>query len=218
MDDEHLSIKESRRLTGVTTATLRRWAETNKVRFSESPTKRKLYNKQDILAIINRTEIQKPEKKRKIAYCRVSSKKQSDDLDRQKEFFRLKYPEYDVVEDIGSGINWNRKGLQTILEQSMSGTVQEIVVAHRDRLCRFAFELLEFIFKKNGVKLTVLNSNSQEDGIDRELSDDIMSIIDVYTCRQIGRRRYSKGKDSSGKINEIEKNENLSDQTTEIRI
>lgn len=215
MDDEHLSIKEARRLTGVTTATLRRWAETNKVRFSESPTKRKLYNKQDILAIINRTKIQKPEKKRKVAYCRVSSKKQSDDLDRQKEFFKLKYPEYDVVEDVGSGINWNRKGLQTILEQAMSGTIEEIVVAHRDRLCRFAFELLEFIFKKNGVKLTVLNSNSSENGIDSELSDDIMSIVHVYSCRQMGRRRYTK---NTNKTNEIKEVEDLSNRTSEIRI
>ena len=215
MDDEHLSIKECRRLTGVTTATLRRWAETNKVRFSETPTKRKLYNKKDILAIINRSEISLPKKKRKIAYCRVSSKKQSDDLDRQKEFFRLKYPEYDVVEDIGSGINWKRKGLQAILDEAMSGTIEEIVVAHRDRLCRFAFELLEIIFKKNGVKLTVLKSNSPENGIDTELSDDIMSIVHVYSCRQMGRRRYSKG---SKKINEIKEDENLSEQLAEIRI
>jgi putative resolvase len=207
MDGEHLSIKETRKLLGVTTPTLRRWAETGKIGFSETPTGRKLYNKQDILSIINRTELQIPKEKRKIAYCRVSSKKQSDDLNRQKEFFKSKFPKHDLVEDIGSGINWNRKGLQTILESSMSGGVSEVVVTHRDRLCRFAFELIEFILSKNGVKLIVLESNPTENHIDNELSEDIMSIIHVYSCRQMGRRRYAKSKDKE--------TENLSKQITE---
>jgi len=208
MDGEYLSIKETRRLVGVTTPTLRRWAETDKVRFTETPTGRKLYNKQDILRIVNVSKLPVQIRKKKIAYCRVSSKKQTDDLERQKEFFRLKYPEYDLVEDVGSGINWKRKGLQTILESVMSGAVEEVVVAHRDRLCRFAFELIEFIFKKNGTKLTVLESNDRKDGLDTELSDDIMSIIHVYSCRQMGKRRYTKKEGICS--TEIEENENLS--------
>jgi len=210
MDGEHLSIKETRKLIGVTTETLRKWAISGKIRFSQTPTGRKLYNKQDIYNIINRTQIQKPPEKRKIAYCRVSSNKQKDDLERQKDFFRLKYPKYDLVTDIGSGINWNRKGLQTILEQSMLGNVSEVMVAHRDRLCRFAFELIEFILSKNGVKLIVLNSDSTESTIDKELSDDILSIIHVYSCRQMGRRRYAKQK-----IDQNKKTENLSESESE---
>lgn len=210
MDGEYLSIKETRRLVGVTTPTLRRWAETDKVRFTETPTGRKLYNKQDILHIINMSKLPVQIRKKKIAYCRVSSKKQTDDLERQKEFFRLKYPEYDLVEDVGSGINWKRKGLQTILESVMSGAVEEVVVAHRDRLCRFAFELIEFIFKKNDTKLTVLETNDRKEGLDTELSDDIMSIIHVYSCRQMGRRRYSNTKKEITNSTEIEENENLS--------
>jgi predicted site-specific integrase-resolvase len=208
MDGEHLSIKDTRKLLGVTTETLRKWANSGKIGFSETPTGRKLYYKQDVYNIINRTQIQKPKEKSKIAYCRVSSQKQKDDLERQKDFFRLKYPKHDLVTDIGSGINWNRKGLQTILEQSMLGNVSEVVVAHRDRLCRFAFELIEFILSKNGVKLIVLNSDSTESTIDKELSDDILSIIHVYSCRQMGRRRYSKT-DKNKKI------ENLSESVSE---
>lgn len=207
MEGEHLSIKEARKLTGVTTQTLRNWAIKNKVRFSETPTGRKLYNKQDILSIINMPKLQLQKEKRKIAYCRVSSKKQSDDLERQKEFFRREYPEYYLVEDIGSGINWNRKGLKTILEQAMSGVIGEVMVAHRDRLCRFAFELIEFIFEKNGVKLTVLDSDTTKPDIDNELSEDIMSIVHVYSCRQMGRRRYKGVKKSD---NEVKETSNLS--------
>jgi putative resolvase len=192
MDEEYLSIKETRKLIGVTTPTLRQWAEKDKIRFIDGPTGRKMYNKQDVFNIVNKSELSIQSEKRKIAYCRVSSKKQEDDLNRQKEFFISKYPKHDLVTDIGSGINWNRKGLQTILEQSMLGNVSEVVVAHRDRLCRFAFELIEFILTKCKVKLIVLSSPQGEPGsIDNELSEDIMSIIHVYSCRQMGKRRYS---------------------------
>jgi predicted site-specific integrase-resolvase len=83
-----------------------------------------------------------------------------DDLERQKAFFRSKFRDHNLVADIGSGINWKRKGLKTILEQSMQGKISQIVVAHRDRLCRFAFELLESIFKINGVELLVLDEET----------------------------------------------------------
>ena len=112
-----------------------------------------------------------------------------DDLKRQEDFFRQKYPSHVLVTDIGSGINWKRKGLKTILEQSMQGNISEIVVAHRDRLCRFAFDLLEHIFSINGVKLLVLNEKNGE-STSKDLADDIMSIVHIYSCREMGRRRY----------------------------
>lgn len=189
MDEEYLSTKETRKILGVTTPTLRRWAEAGKVRFRKTPNDTMLYNKKDIFDIAGKSLPVKTQ--RKIVYCRVSSRKQMDDLERQKNFFKSKYPDYDVVSDIGSGLNWKRTGLKTILESAMSGDVSEVVVAHRDRLCRFGFELIEFIFEKNNVKLTVLNSDDREVSIDEELSDDIMSIIHVYSCRKMGRRRYS---------------------------
>ena len=94
----------------------------------------------------------------------------------------------------------------------MLGNVSEVVVAHRDRLCRFAFELIEFILSKNGVKLIVLNSDSPESSIDKELSDDILSIIHVYSCRQMGRRRYANKPKST---DENKKIENLSESESE---
>jgi len=191
IDEEYISIKETRKILGVTTETLRQWNKTGKVRAVKSPSGRRLYNKKDIYNIANRNL---PNKQiRKIAYCRVSSKKQNDDLERQKDFFRHKFPDYELVTDIGSGLNWKRKGLKSILERAMSKTISEVVVAHRDRICRFSFELIEFIFKQNGVKLTVLSEDNHKDGkmSDTELTEDIMSIIHVYSCRQIGKRRYT---------------------------
>ena len=142
-------------------------------------------------------------KKRKIAYCRVSSKKQEDDLERQKDFFRTKYPDYELVTDIGSGINWKRKGLKTILESAMQGNLSELMVAHRDRLCRFGFELVEWILERNNVKLSVLDREDHKSP-DHDLTDDILSIIHIYSCRQMGKRRYK-----------IKEDKNLSNSETE---
>jgi predicted site-specific integrase-resolvase len=78
----------------------------------------------------------------------------------------------------------------------MHRDISEVVVAHRDRLCRFAFELLEWILDQNGVKLVVLDEENGESG-DKELSDDILSIIHVYSCRKMGRRRYKNNENTS---------------------
>ena len=159
-----------------------------------------LDNLQDINTYLGITPSLK--EKRKICYCRVSSKKQMDDLERQKDFFRREYPDHELVTDVGSGLNWKRKGLKTILEQSMLGNIERVVVAHRDRLCRFAFELIEFIFESNNVKLLVLDTEAGESGND-ELTSDILSIIHVYSCRSMGKRRYTS-----------QKNKNISKQET----
>ena len=182
-----ITPKEAKELLHITDKTLRIWAEEGKIGCIRTPSNVRRYNSKDIKRILN-GGITPPEKQ-KICYCRVSSPKQMDDLKRQEDFFRQKYPSHVLVTDIGSGINWKRKGLKTILEQSMQGNISEIVVAHRDRLCRFAFDLLEHIFSINGVKLLVLNEKNGE-STSKDLADDIMSIVHIYSCREMGRRRY----------------------------
>lgn len=194
MDNEYLSTKATRKLLGVTTVTLRNWDRENRIRTTRTPSGLRLYNKQDVHNILGGNHTIKT--KKKIAYCRVSSKKQEDDLERQCDFFRHNFPLYEIVTDVGSGINWKRKGLKTILECCMQGGVEELVVAHRDRLCRFGFELVEFILQCNDVKLTVLDTDDDSCS-SRDLADDILSIVHVYSCREMGKRRYKSKKDST---------------------
>lgn len=191
-DEEYISTKTARKILGVTTPTLSTWAKKGKVGFVVSPSGKKLYSKKDIFSIAGRDPVE--EKKKKVCYCRVSSKKQMDDLGRQVHFLNKQFPDHEMVTDVGSGINWKRKGLQTILEQSMRGEISEVVVAHRDRLCRFGFELIEFILNKSGTELHVLDEDSEKSP-DRDLAEDLVSIIHVYSCRNMGRPRYkNKGK------------------------
>ena len=202
-DQEELCTgKEVKKLLRVSDTTLHRWVEENKIRAIRTPAGQRRYYLSDIQHILNSN--QNPPQKERIAYCRVSSPKQMDDLERQKSVFKQQYPNHKLVADVGSGINWKRKGLRSILEQAMQRNISEVVVAHRDRLCRFSFELLEWIFFNNGVKLVVLDQEENKSS-DTELADDILSIIHVHSCRQMGKRRYH---------NKIQKDTNLSNNGT----
>lgn len=125
-----------------------------------------------------------------ICYCRVSSHKQRDDLERQVTFMQEKYPQAEVVKDIGSGLNFKRKGLKTILERAMRGDRINVVVAHRDRLARFGSELIRFVIESNGGQLVVLSEDSLSP--EQELTKDLLNIIHVFSCRMHGLRNYKK--------------------------
>lgn len=125
-----------------------------------------------------------------VCYCRVSSHKQRDDLDRQVAFMQEKYPHAEVIKDIGSGLNFKRKGLKTILERAMRGGRLHVVVAHRDRLARFGSELVRFVIESNGGRLVVLSEDSLSP--EQELTKDLLNIIHVFSCRMHGLRHYKK--------------------------
>ena len=107
---------------------------------------------------------------------------QKDDLERQVQYFKLHYPDYTIIKDIGSGINFKRKGFKTLLELGMQGKIKSIVVTHKDRLCRFGFELFETVIKQssNG-QILVLNQSQTSPR--EELCNDIISILTVFSSR-----------------------------------
>src|SRR4051812_50217104 len=102
---------------------------------------------------------QKPTQKVKVCYARVSSDHQQGDLERQIADLRQHFPGHEIISDIGSGLNWKRRGFAAILERVHAGAVDEVVVTRKDRLCRFGIELVEWIFEKNGTQLVVLGSD-----------------------------------------------------------
>jgi len=120
--------------------------------------------------------------KQNICYARVSTRSQKEDLERQINYFREKYPNHRIINDIGSGLNFKRKGLQTILDIAIKGNLGELVVTHKDRLCGFGFELIQGITEKysNG-KILVLDK--KETSPEQELSNDLISIITVFSAR-----------------------------------
>ena len=123
-------------------------------------------------------------------YCRVSTRGQKEDLERQIKLFRSKYPNHEIISDYGSGINFKRKGFNSILDSSIQGNIKEVVVTHRDRICRFGFELIEKIILQHG-KGKILVLNQQETSPQEELVNDLMSIITVFSSRIYGLRSHS---------------------------
>jgi predicted site-specific integrase-resolvase len=113
-----------------------------------------------------------------------------DDLSRQIEFLqRPEYNEYILVQDIASGVSSNRKGLKTILDACVQGNVGEVVIAHKDRLARFGYGIIETVIKAAKGKITVLGDPLFKSP-EQELCDDLLSIVHIFSCKQMDRRSY----------------------------
>lgn len=188
---------------GVSKETLRTWETEGKITATKTVGGHRRYN----MPSFGNEEPSHPH--RCIAYARVSSQKQKADLERQIEFLKSKFPTYEIISDIGSGINFKRKGLLSILDFAMQGKLKDVVVAHKDRLCRFGFEILEHIFKYTGATITIIEDTKEDPSED--LSRDIMSIITVFSARYHGSRKYNKENGDS-------EDEDLSQSTTETTL
>ncbi len=123
-----------------------------------------------------------------ILYARVSSRAYSPDLDRQVEYLTSKYPEGEIVTEIGGGLNFKRKKMLAVLERIMSGDIKRLVVAHKDRLARFGFDLFQWFCEQNRCELVVLNESSLSPG--EEMVEDILAILHSFSSRLYGFRKY----------------------------
>ena len=130
--------------------------------------------------------------KKNICYCRVSSNKQKEDLMRQIDYMKREYPYHEIISDIGSGLNYNRIGLQKIIKLAIKGEINEVIVAYKDRLTRFGYELIEWIIKENsGGTIKILNNNEETTPME-EITKDILTIMNVYVAKINGLRKYKK--------------------------
>ena len=188
---KYYSSKTVTQMLGVTAQTLRNWDREGKLKpaYIKSNGYR-YYSEESILAY---TQERKTKKNLKvIGYARVSSKKQLDDLERQvgniKEYISSKYESFDIITDVGSGINYNKPGLLKLIEKINKKEVDLIVVLYKDRLLRFGFELVEYFAKLNNVSIEVLESKMDKTQ-DQELVEDLAQIITVFSCKIQGKRK-----------------------------
>ncbi len=179
---KYVPSREASRILGVHPQTLRVWAREGRIDYIRTEGNQRRY---DVDSYI---ENSKPTIT--VCYCRVSSKKQSADLERQIAFMRAQYPDAEVVSDVASGLNFKRRGLLAILERIHQGDKLRVVVAYRDRLARFGTELIETLLERNGGELVVLNQ--REFSPEEELTTDLIAILTVFGARVNGLRRYRK--------------------------
>lgn len=206
---EYLSSKTVSKKLGVTAQTLRNWDREGKLKpaYVKSNGYR-YYSLDDILSF---TQERKTKKELKvIGYARVSSNKQSDELARQVEnlnkILKEKYTDFEIISDIGSGINYTNPGLKKLIELINKKEVDLIVVLYKDRLVRFGFELIEYFAKLNNVKIEILDNNEKPQ--ETELVEDLVQIITAFSCIIQGTRKKHT-KELLSKIEaEMDKDEN----------
>jgi predicted site-specific integrase-resolvase len=203
-DKMFVPLRQACSITGIEEQTLRKLADQEILPCYKTPSGHRMFNKAGLEAMCNANSISNRERTRiklNYIYARVSSKKQLDDLSRQIEYIRSRKPEYasyTVISDVGSGINFKRKGLNTILDACLQNVIGEVIVAHRDRLSRFGFDLIDIIVSKSGGKINVIN-DERDKSSEQELSEDLLSIIHIFSCRQMGKRSYKTKSDKISK-------------------
>jgi putative resolvase len=182
---EYVKRKEALKILGICYVTLYKIADNNEIDTIHVGSNT-LYNVSKYLRSKNVSKI----KKKKICYCRVSSNKQKPDLERQILFMQNKFPTYEIIKDVGSGLNYKRPGLKSIMEMAINGEIDEIVIAYKDRLTRFGYEMIEWLIEKysNG-KIIILNNNEEQTPME-ELTKDILSIMNIYVAKVNGLRKY----------------------------
>jgi len=172
--------------------TLQRWDNLGLFKPAKySPNGRKLYSHEQYLKFVNNEF--KPIDKETIIYCRVSSFNQKNDLSSQIKFVEdyctINQLHVDsVYTDIGSGLNYKRKNFIKLINNITTHKVDKIIIAHKDRLVRFGFELIEELCKQNNVELIVINDEKLSP--QEEMVTDLMSIIHVFSSRLYGLRNY----------------------------
>ena len=187
---KYYSSKTVSKILGVTAQTLRNWDREGKLKPSYVKSNGYRYYSED--SILSYTQERKTKKNLNvIGYARVSSKKQSDDLESQvnnlKTYLDSKYNEYEIITDIGSGINYTKPGLKKLIEKINRKEVDLIVVLYKDRLLRFGFELVEYFAELNNVKIEVLDKIDKDQ--DKELVEDLVQIITGFSCKIQGKRK-----------------------------
>lgn len=129
-------------------------------------------------------------KRKVVGYCRVSSNKQKDDLERQiynvKLYMIARGYSFSIVSDIGSGINYNKKGLNQLIDMIIDGEVEKVVILYKDRLLRFGFEIIENLCNKHGTTIEIIDNSEETE--EQELVEDLTQIITVFSCGLKGKR------------------------------
>lgn len=204
MENNYVSTKKAKEILGVHMQTLYNWEKNGKIDTIRTAGNQRKYNVEKYLKTYGKgdyeeenieEEIKEDNKKRlNICYVRVSTLNQKDDLERQKEYMMEKYKDYKLIEDIGSGINFNRRGLRKIIKYAIEGKIHRVVVAHKDRLTRFGFELIEDLIKEYSKGKIIIDSENEgkKKEAKEELVEDVLQILNVYTAKLNGLRKYKK--------------------------
>ena len=200
-----VNISEAARILGVTTTTLRNWDKKGLLKPDELTKGKARRYRIESLRNINRNIIFTKDDLKTIAYARVSSHDQKEDLNRQVQLLELYCAKhgykYEVIQDIGSGTNYYKKGLTKLIDLILDNQVQRLILTHKDRLLRFGAELVFSICEAKNVEVIIINQGDETPSFEEELAKDVLEIITVFSARLYG----SRSKKNKKLINDLEK-------------
>lgn len=195
-----MSIKKAAEYLGASEYTLRDWERKGKIKPVRTLGNQRRYTKEmldEILFNTKKANTKKVKGKLIIGYCRVSSSQQKEDLVRQAKIVQTYCEKHDqpfkIIKDIGSGLNYKRKGLLELIHLICIKRCSEVVINHQDRLVRFGFDLIQAIANENQVKLTVINQTEQNN-LNHELVEDVLTVITVFSAKLYGKRSHQNAK------------------------
>ena len=184
---KYYSIHKFAEIIGVTPQTLRNWDKNGKlIPHHKSSNGYRYYSNEQLNQVLHKPNIER----KTVGYCRVSSQKQKDDLDRQIEninmYLLAQGKPYEVISEIGSGINYKRKGLERLIKQMALGEVDKVVLMYKDRLVSFGFEMIEYIASLYHCNIEIVNTSEKSE--QEELVEDLVQIITAFSGRLQGKR------------------------------
>ncbi|MBE9259145.1 MULTISPECIES: IS607 family transposase [Aphanizomenonaceae] len=192
-----ISIGDAAKELCVSVKTVRRWADAGKLRFERSPSGHRRFFLTDIKRITPR-DFNQLEDRITINYARVSSHDQKDDLSRQikvlEAFSGSNGWQFETISDLGSGLNYNKKGLQKLLKRIMQGDVGRLVLTHKDRLLRFGSEIVFAMCEEFETEVVIINKSIEETTFEQELVTDMIELITVFSARLYGSRSHKNKK------------------------
>lgn len=185
---KYYSIHEFSKLVCRTPQTLRTWHKTGRLTPDHfGPNGYRYYSDAQLREVLGKAGKQN---KKTIGYCRVSSAKQKDDLERQIEsvtaYLLAQGKPFEIIKDIGSGINYSKKGLRELISRITASEADKVVVLYKDRLLRFGFELVEYLAELYGCSIEVIDSTEKTE--EQELVEDLVQIVTVFSCKLNGKR------------------------------
>ena len=183
--------KDFAELLGVSVKTLQRWDRDGILKANRTPTDRRYYTYNQYLqfkGIQTENDIRDT-----VIYARVSTRNQKDNLQNQVEFLKQFCNAKGIivnqcVEDFGSGLNYNRKKWNRLLDEVMANKIKAIVISNKDRFIRFGYDWFEKFCEKFNTKIIIVNNETLSPN--EELVQDIISILHVFSCRLYGLRKY----------------------------
>jgi len=184
---------EFAKLLNVTVTTLQRWDREGVLKAYRNPKNRRFYTEQQLKEFMG--ESSDKNSGRNVIYARVSNKSQTDDLENQIDFLKT-YTNAsgiivdEVISETGSGLNYKRKKWNQLLDAVMQREISKIFIAYKDRFIRFGYDWFESFCQKHGTEIVVVHN--EKTSPEKELIDDLISIIHAFSLRIYGLRKYKK--------------------------